>query len=926
VAESQDHLVALVDALAGRYAVERELGLGGMATVYLAHDLKHDRSVALKVMHPELAASLGPERFLREIRLTARLDHPHLLPVLDSGEAAGQLWYTMPFVRGESLRARLCREMQLPVSAALDIIRQVASALDYAHREGVVHRDLKPENILLADGQARVADFGIARAVTSAEQLTGTGLAVGTPAYMSPEQASAGQVDARTDVYALGCVLYELLAGEPPFTGPTPQSVIAKRLLGRPTPLGAVRSGVPSAVEQAVSRALMAVPADRFATAAEFAEALNPAEGTLRAPVHPPRSRLATRRFTLVTIGLVLAICGALLVSRLPWGDGSAADPAWILVADLEGPPGDRTLAVAVRELVTAELEQSRVIAPMPRQQIAAVMRDAGLSDTTALTTARARELAVRSSVRAILSGSVLPVGPERYSIVLRVAEPDSGRTLFTATGMGSDQNLVPAVEKVAREIRHGLGERQSVLRANKPLIKVATPSFAAYRKYVEAGELNAKGDFAAGNRLLREAIALDTGFALAWASIGLNYLTMRSLDSAGAALAQALRRPDRLSDVERYMLEGESAYALQYDLPEAVRWYDLLLQIAPRSIIGHNDRGIYLYSLARYDEALGEFSRAVALAPFGPAQAQGSLFNQMVTLLAMGREAAAKATAGKLTGVFAEYAAQLLATYQGRWESAESLAVRTVEAPSTPSWLKEPAFTMRSGALAARGAVTAAERQLQLAASTTQGPSRRWFCHAVLLLAAASDRAPGPPPVWLLADTTSGGLLAGGLWAAAVGDTAAAMRRLTQLEHQEPVALRRLGQGPRLLRAYIEAAQGHWQEVARLLYSAGGEYDGGDPDQVSSMAVRWLLANAYTHIDQPDSAAATFQLILAPTRTPFSHLALRGLVYSFASRRLALLYGELHREAAARSQWSEFRKAFVTPDRDLARLQAGDR
>jgi eukaryotic-like serine/threonine-protein kinase len=191
-----------------------------MATVYLARDLRHDRPVALKLLHPELAATLGPERFQREIRLTARLDHPHILPVLDSGTAAGQLWYTMPYVRGESLRDRLRRETQLPLEVALEITRQVASALDYAHREGVVHRDLKPENILLSEGQARVADFGVAKALTpGGEQLTETGLAVGTPAYMSPEQATGGAVNARTDVYALGCVLYEMLAGEPPFAG-----------------------------------------------------------------------------------------------------------------------------------------------------------------------------------------------------------------------------------------------------------------------------------------------------------------------------------------------------------------------------------------------------------------------------------------------------------------------------------------------------------------------------------------------------------------------------------------------------------------------------------------------------------------------------------------------------------------------------------
>src|ERR671933_658888 len=266
----------LQGALAGRYAIERELGRGGMATVYLAQDLRHERPVALKVLHPELAHALGPARFQREIKLAARLQHPHILSVHDSGEAAGQLWFTMPFVEGEALRDRLTRERQLPVEDALRIAREAAEALDYAHAQGVVHRDIKPENVLLSRGHALVADFGIARALQGgAERLTETGLAVGTPAYMSPEQAAAErELDARTDIYSLGCVLYEMLSGEPPFTGPTAQAVIAKRLAGEAPSVRRVRPSVPEAVDRAIGRALALVPADRYATAAEFGQAL----------------------------------------------------------------------------------------------------------------------------------------------------------------------------------------------------------------------------------------------------------------------------------------------------------------------------------------------------------------------------------------------------------------------------------------------------------------------------------------------------------------------------------------------------------------------------------------------------------------------------------------------------------------------------
>ena len=249
-----------------------------MAIVYLARDIRHKRLVALKVLHPDLGAVLGTERFLREIETAAGLQHPHILTVLDSGEAAARLWFTMPYVEGESLRDRLRREKQLPVDEAVRITREAAQALDYAHRHGVIHRDVKPENLLLTeDGNTLVADFGVARALAGGEEaLTQTGLAVGTPAYMSPEQASgARDLDARTDVYALATVLYEMLAGEPPFAGPTPQAAVARRFTEAPRPLRQVRETVPEAVEQAVLKALAKAPADRFPSAAEFARALN---------------------------------------------------------------------------------------------------------------------------------------------------------------------------------------------------------------------------------------------------------------------------------------------------------------------------------------------------------------------------------------------------------------------------------------------------------------------------------------------------------------------------------------------------------------------------------------------------------------------------------------------------------------------------
>jgi len=327
--------MTIPSALADRYRIERELGAGGMATVYLAHDIKHDRKVAVKVLRPELAAVIGAERFLAEIRITANLQHPHILPLHDSGEAAGTVFYVMPYVEGESLRDRLAREKQLPVADAVRIATEVAGALDYAHRHGVVHRDIKPENVLLHEGQALVADFGIALAVSRSEggmRLTETGMSLGTPHYMSPEQAMGERdITPAADVYALGCVLYELLTGEPPFDGPTAQAVVAKVLTSEPDPVTSLRKTVPLHVGAAVHTALEKVPADRFTSARAFAAALaNPQfvgrAGSAR-PAPSKRPRFA------VTVPLAALAASALALAAWGWLRSGPEPPttrAWV--------------------------------------------------------------------------------------------------------------------------------------------------------------------------------------------------------------------------------------------------------------------------------------------------------------------------------------------------------------------------------------------------------------------------------------------------------------------------------------------------------------------------------------------------------------------------------------------------------------------
>jgi TolB-like protein len=384
-----DTLERLRVVLAGRYELEREIGRGGMAAVYLARDPRHDRPVALKVLRPELSASLGADRFLREIKLAAQLQHPNILALYDSGEADGLLYYVMPFVEGESLRAKLEREKQLGLEEAIQLTREVADALGYAHAHGVIHRDIKPENILLTGGHALVADFGIARALSAAgaDKLTETGMAVGTPYYMSPEQAMSGhEVDGRSDIYSLGCVFYELLAGMPPFTGPTPMSILARHSLEQVPSLQVVRQSIPDAVEAATMRALEKVPADRFRTMAEFSEALRDADlgrVSRRTPVRPfatrevpsPRpARRGMRRALLLTAVPALALL-ALGVGYLGWrrsaglasaGSGATAfDPKRIGVLYFQSRSGGDSLGYLADGLTEALIHELSSVKPL---------------------------------------------------------------------------------------------------------------------------------------------------------------------------------------------------------------------------------------------------------------------------------------------------------------------------------------------------------------------------------------------------------------------------------------------------------------------------------------------------------------------------------------------------------------------------------
>jgi eukaryotic-like serine/threonine-protein kinase len=630
VAESQDRLR---DALAERYRLVREIGRGGMATVYLAQDLRHDRPVALKVLHPELARSLGTERFLREIKLAARLQHPHILTVLDSGEAADHLWFTMPFVEGESLRGRLERERQLPVEDAVRIGRECAEALDYAHRHEVIHRDVKPENILLTnEGDALVADFGIARALAGdragQERLTETGTTLGTPAYMSPEQAAgARSLDARSDVYSLGCVVFEMLAGEPPFSGPTPQAAIARRFTETPPLLRTLRDTVPEHVEQAVAKALGKSPADRFPSALKFGRAL------AAAPQATTRVRAAdrpapSRGLALLALGFLLGL--GVLFGWLRTRDDAPATagtgPRRLAVLPFEnlGDSADGYFADGMTDEVRGRL------ASLPALQVIAHRSAADYKGTTKSYQEIGRELRVDYLVvgkvrweKADSMRSRVRVSPELIEVA---SSSTRWQQPFDAVLSDVFQVQGEIAGKVAQALDVALGTPEKERLEERP-----TRNLAAWDAYLRGEDASDRltdvhpTSLAEAVAAYERAVALDPGFIQAWARLAQasSFLFSNGVpnpDVAARARAAAERALalDSSAALPRLALGTYFDYVTG-DYGKALEQFALGSRIEPNNAELLSGAALSEQSLGRWDNALQYLRRAELLDPRSP-------------------------------------------------------------------------------------------------------------------------------------------------------------------------------------------------------------------------------------------------------------------------------------------------------------------
>jgi serine/threonine protein kinase/tetratricopeptide (TPR) repeat protein len=600
----------LSKVLSDRYRMDRLLGEGGMATVYLAEDVKHKRWVAVKVLRPELAATLGPERFVREIEIAAQLTHPHILPLFDSGQAGGFLYYVMPYIEGESLRDRLDRDGKLSVQEAIRLTDQVASALSYAHEQGVVHRDIKPENILLAADQAIVADFGIARAVQVAggDKLTGTGLAIGTPAYMSPEQGLAeDDVDGRSDVYALGCVLYETISGRVPFHGSTPQALLAKHAAEAVPGLRESDPAIPVFVERAVAKALAKSPAERFQSPRAFADALT--SGTVVARVGPRSWRKVAAAAVIV---LAAVAWGATAILRDPAVERLAVLPP---VNTLSTPDQEHIIQGMLNALIS-ELGQAGITTI---GSVQSMMRYQNTEKTV-------QEIAAEVGVDAVIESSVIWVG-DSVVVDVRLTDGRTEEALWSHSYDEDARNVLALYREVtgaiADEIQLALTPQAEARLAGARTVNPET--YEAYLRGMHYLNQFTPEGFEKGMAALNEAVDNDPADPLAYIGLAQGYNTLGhtpmsppdAFQRANAAALTALRLDSLLP--EAHLVLGSVKLQAEWDWAGAIRSIQRALELNPNLAEAHRFNGWYLYMLGQFEEAVAELQRAEELDPLVP-------------------------------------------------------------------------------------------------------------------------------------------------------------------------------------------------------------------------------------------------------------------------------------------------------------------
>ncbi|MEP7326074.1 MAG: protein kinase [Gemmatimonadota bacterium] len=1031
----------LQTALAPNYRLIKELGGGGMSRVFLAEETELQRQVVIKVLPPDMSPGVNKERFQREIRLAASLQHPHIVPLLTAGSAADLLYYVMPYIEGESLRAKLAREGELPVGEAARILRDVVDALSAAHHRGVVHRDIKPDNVMISGHHALVADFGVAKAVTASSgdagtSLTSLGIALGTPAYMAPEQAAADpHTDHRADIYAVGALAYEMLTSLPPFTGPTPQSVLAAHVTQAPTPVTQRRPAVPPAMAMLVMRCLEKRPADRWQTADELMTQLAaivtptggmtptgtapvPAVGTVSAETavrraHPLRvaglyalasvavlgiayllmmrlglpdwlfagavglmlvglpimlytSRLERNRAVARLTGTMLAVPSGGLHhlftwKRALWGGGLAfgslglatgvymamrllgIGPAGTLLAsgalaghdrllltDFENRTADSTLGETVTELFRIDLAQSRRVSFLEPQQVEKVLRRMERKDSI-ITPALAREIAIREGLKAYVTGDIRSLGTG-YIISTRLIAAGTGDALFSGreTANTSDE-VIKAVDRLSGQLREKIGESLRTVRADPALEDVTTSSTEALRLYAQGTRAGSvQGDYRRGVDLFRQAVALDSNFAMAWRRLSAyaSNAGMGAVSDSAIKKAWALR--DHLAERERLLVEADYSRDMADDPQATAGIYRTLLEKYPDDQTALNNGSLAFGAAGLRDDASAALRHAIALGGASAVSYGNLVFNEV----RRGQPAAADSFVRMIRDSFpgnpygVTFPPQLLAS-RGEFDSAE-VATRAIldSVPAGTNW--QAGVLFRMGSLAqVRGGLAEAEQFFQRAREIRQTIQNRPHTATRRQLDAEGDRlyyqihygfAPADigrrmddllrREAAVVPDTER--TYIGAAYAfAELGQPERARQFLTQYRRVQDTATVRQFEAndAGLIEAWIGLAEGRYTEAIAGFRRAREKFHCGS-------CWLWELGLAFDRAGQKDSALAVYQQFL--TEPQLNRLDDDATTRAIILRRLGELYEERNDRARALEHYGKFVDLWRNADPEL--------
>ena len=991
-----------------------------MSRVFLAEETRLSRQVVIKVLPPEMGAGVNAERFEREIRLAARLQHPHIVPLLTAGASGDLLYYIMPFIAGESLRAKLAREGELPVAEVARILREVTDALAYAHRNGVVHRDIKPENVLMSEGHAVVTDFGVAKAVSasSGSSLTSLGVALGTPAYMAPEQAAADpHVDHRADLYAVGVLAYEMLCGRTPFVAGTPQAMLAAHITQAPEPVLQYRRTVSPALNSAIMRCLEKRAADRWQSAAELAAQLEAAatpsgghaptgagptvssatEAAIRQG-HPARVAalfvagsalvLATVYVLVYRLGLpdwVLYGAGILLLMGLPimlmagiqerrraqartsglpvpTPEGLAPWVSWrraliggglafaglgilaagytamrllgigpvgtlvasgvleqrepLILADFENRSPDSTLGQSLTEAFRVDLSQSPTLRLVDPQAVADALRRMERPAAVTLSPSLAREIAERQGVKAVVAGQIDPVG-RGYVLSASLLGAADGRVLAAVRESADDQDaLLPAIDRLSKQLRERIGESLTTIRANSALEQVTTGSLEALQKYTAALRLEENDRVEEAIPLLEEAVALDSGFAMAWRKLAVVLgNTQRSATRQAAAATQAYRHRDRLPALERSLAIGYYHHFVDGDLAKVIAAYRAVLSLDPDNLVALNNLSIPLMDQRRYVEAESLAGRASRLG-------RGASFflNTISAQVAQSHLVEAQATADRQSSSspgspYAEGVQSLLARVRRDLPTAERMLLLAREHQGESRFVR--AFTTRglAGLAEQQGKIAEARRHLHgLLSQLESEHAGREYLDVAASLAVLEARYGGDR-------AAAAGLLAAALSRyplaslepldrpyldlvpafALAGRAAEAKRLYLEFEAVVPEGMRRLLLVRHAARGAVAEAEGRHEDALEA-YRAWFADDGG-----CGICGSYELGTIHDRLGRPDSAIAAFERV-AGTPTIESARILESYTLAPSLKRL----GELYESRGDRRRAADYYGRFI--------------